>query len=156
MRHSPRLLLAAILIVSAAACRKDKAKPEEQARRAVEAAVRAVRDKDLQAVASFVSEQYTDKESNDRRQVLGLVRAQVVTRPNLYVFTKFSSVDCPTPTQANVVLHAGMASVPSGSAPNPADLSADVYRFELVVVDEDGTWRLRSAGWAPAGVKDLL
>ena len=49
-----------------------------------------------------------------------------------------------------------MASVPVGVLPDLRNLSADVYRFELTLVDEDGTWRVHRAAWAPATVKDLL
>jgi hypothetical protein len=54
-------------------------------------------------------------------------------------------------------MFAAMASVPTaGVLPDVRNLSADVYRFELTLGDESGTWRVQRAAWSPATVKDLL
>jgi hypothetical protein len=81
---------------------------------------------------------------------------QFLLHPNLYLIAKIVSVECPEPGQASAVVYSAMASVPAGVLPDLRNLSADVYRFELVLVDEDGTWRVRRAAWAPATVQDLL
>jgi hypothetical protein len=53
-------------------------------------------------------------------------------------------------------MFAALASVPGGVLPDLKNLSADVYRFDLTLADEDGTWRVVRAAWSPATVKDLL
>jgi hypothetical protein len=154
-----RTALVASLIAFALAspgCRRPRLSPEEQVRKTIDGVVKAVGERDIKPVAAAVSEQYADREGNDKKQIVSQVRVQFLVHPNLYLVTKVTSVECPEPIQANVVLYAAMASVPVGVLPDLRNLSADVYRFELTLVDEDGTWRVHRAAWAPATVKDLL
>jgi hypothetical protein len=137
-------------------CRGRRPSPEEQARKAIDVAVKAVSERDIKPLAALVSDQYSDREGNDKEHVVSLVRVQFVLHPNLYLVAKISSVECPEPIQARMVVFAALASVPGGVLPDLRNLSADVYRFDLTLADEDGTWRVVRAAWAPATVKDLL
>jgi hypothetical protein len=148
------LILAAV--VAATGCRRPRVSPEEQVRKAIDAVVAAVRERDIKPVAAAVSAQYADNEGNDKQQVVSQVRVQFLLHPNLYLVAKITSIECPEPGQASVGVYAAMASVPAGVLPDLRNLSADVYRFELTLADEDGTWRVRRAAWHPATVKDLL
>ena len=125
-------------------------------RKTIDVAVKAVSERNIKPLAALVSEQYTDREGNNKEQVVSQVRVLFVLYPNLHLIAKISSVECPEPSQAEVVVFAALASVPGGVLPDLRNLSADVYRFDLTMADEDGTWRVVRAAWAPATVKDLL
>ena len=155
MRPTPLLLLAGLLL--APGCRCSRLSPEEQARKAIDAIVKAVNERDLKPVTARLSEQYSDKEGNDKQQVVALVRAQFLLHRNLYLVAKLSTLECPEPVSAHAVMFAAMASVPAaGMLPDLRNLSADVYRFDLTLADEDGTWRVLRASWSPATARDLL
>ncbi|MBN2575220.1 MAG: hypothetical protein JXP73_11715 [Deltaproteobacteria bacterium] len=147
-------LLALLLLCPG--CRCSPSSPEERVRQTIDAVIAAVRERDIKPVANAVSEHYSDRERNDKQQVVSLVRMQFVVHPNLYLVTKISSIEFPEPAQARVLLFAALASVPAGVLPDLRNLSADVYRFDLAMADEDGTWRVQRASWAPATIKDLL
>jgi hypothetical protein len=155
MRRSFWLLLLAVLALGPA-CRRARLTPEEQVRKTIDVVLKAAGEHDMKPIANAVSEHYADRERNDKQQILGLVRMQFVIRPNIYVVAKVGAIDCPEPTLARVVLFAALASLPAGAVPDVRQLSADVYRFDLTMADEDGTWRVQRAAWAPATVKDLL
>lgn len=116
-------------------------------RRAIDRVVKAVGERDIKPVAAAVSAQYADKEGNDKRNVVSLVRVQFLMHPNLYLFAKTFSVECHKPNEARAVVFAAMASVPAGVPPDLKNLSADVYRFDIALVHEDGTWRVLGADW---------
>jgi hypothetical protein len=149
------VFLFAAFALTPSGCRRARLSPEEQVRKAIDGVVKAVEERDMGPVAAAVSEQYADREGNDKKQIVSLVRVQFLLHPNLYLVTKVLSVECPEPIQAHATVYAAMASVPAGVPPDLRKLSADVYRFELTLVDEDGAWRVRRAAWAPATVKDL-
>jgi len=149
------LCVGLLLAASLAACHK-RLSPEERARQAIQAVVKAVAARDLKPIVGFVSDEYQDDEHNDKQQVVSLVRVQFVLHPNLYLLTRIVSLECPVPTQANLVLFAAMASVPASDLSDLSRWSGDVYRFELALVDENGTWRVRRASWASASAQDLL
>jgi len=144
------------LVLSATGCRSKRLSPEEQVRKTIDEAVKAARERDIKGLASLVSDQYTDREGNDKEKVVSHVRVLFLLHRNLYVVAKVSSVACPEPVRARVVVFAALASVPSGVVPDLKKLSADVYRFDLTMVDEEGSWRVVRAAWAPATVKDLI
>ena len=91
-----------------------------------------------------------------QEHIVSLVRVQFLLHQNLYLVAKLSSLECPEPVQARVVMFAALASVPGGILPDLKNLSADVYRFDLTLADEDGTWRVVRAAWSPATARDLL
>ncbi len=155
MRPAP-LLLSLVALLLAPDCRCSRLSPEEQARKAIDTVVKAVNQRDLKPVAASVSDQYTDREGNDKEHIVSLVRVQFLLHPNLYLVAKLSSLECPEAVQAHVVMFAALASVPGGVLPDLKNLSADVYRFDLTLADEDGTWRVVRAAWSPATARDLL
>jgi len=152
----PILVSLIALGVAASACRQARLSPEQRVRQAIDVVVKAVRERDIKPVAATVSAEYSDREGNDKKQIVSQVRLQFLLHPNLYLYAKITSVECPEPIQAQVVVYAAMASVPAGVVPDLRALSADVYRFDLTLIDEDGTWRVRRAEWTPAIAKDLL
>ena len=149
-------ILAAVFALAFPGCRRSRLSPEAQVRKAIDGVVKAVRERDIEPVADAVSEQYADKDGNDKKQIVSLVRVQYLLHPNLYLLAKTASVDCPEPGQASALVYAAMASVPAGALPDLRKVSADVYRFDLTLLVEDGTWRVRQADWHPATAQDLL
>ena len=149
------MLLASLLL--APDCRCSRQSPEERARQAIDTIVKAVNERDIKPVAAAISDQYSDREGNDQQRIVSLVRMQFLLHQNLYLVAKLSSLDCSEPVQARVVMFAAMASVPAaGMLPDLRNLAADVYRFDLTLGDEDGTWRVQRAAWSPATPRDLL
>jgi hypothetical protein len=153
-RRRWRIFLA--LALAATGCHRSRPSPEEQVRKAIDDVIKAAGERDIKPVAASVSPAYADKEGNDKKQIVALVRVQFLLHPNLYLVAKVASVECPEPIQARAIVYVAMASVPAGGLPDLRHLAADVYRFECTLVDEDGTWRVRRAAWAPASARDLL
>ena len=125
-------------------------------RQAIDSVVKAVNERRLGPVAAAISEQYSDEDGNRKEQLVGYLRAQFILRQNLYLVVKLSSLECPEPGRARVVAFAAMAATSGGALPDLRNLSADVYRFDLRMADEDGVFRVVGADWSPATVKDLL
>jgi hypothetical protein len=157
MAEARRRLLVVLLVglVAVPTCRK-RLSAEDQVREVIASAVEGARERKVKKVVAIVSSQYADSEGRDRRAVVDLVRAHVLVRPNLYLVTRISSVACKKPGQCDARVVAAMASVPTETLSDLAKSQADVYRFDLGLVDEDGIWRARSATWAPASVQDLF
>ena len=155
MTRTARVTLIVAVALVAQGCRR-RLSPEEQVRAALDVVVTAIRELKIKPVAAALSDQYSDADGNDKKQIVALLRAQLLFHPNLYLVSKITSIQCPEASQAQVVVFAAMASVPAEIPTSFRNLSADVYRFELSLADEDGTWRVRSASWAPALKSDLF
>jgi hypothetical protein len=151
----PWLLLLILPAVLSAACRRHLS-AEAQVREAIDSATQGVRDRKLKKVAAIVSQDYRDKDGNDRKAILDLVRANILLRPNVFLIPHIASVTCEPSASCEAAVVAAMASVPSQSLSDLLKSQADVYRFDLTFVSEDGAWRVRSAAWRPASAQDLL
>lgn len=151
----PWLLLLVLSAVLVSACRKHLS-AEAQVREAIESATQGVRDRKVKRIAAIVSQDYRDKDGNDRKAILDLVRANILLRPNVFLIPHISSVTCGPSAPCEAAVVAAMASVPSQSLSDLLKSQADVYRFDLTFVPEDGAWRVRSAAWRPASPQDLL
>jgi hypothetical protein len=131
--------------------------PEQQVRAALSAAEQAAQEKDLQALGGFLSEQYSDREQNDRQAVMGLLRLQFIRFPAIHLLVRVPHVGFPEPGRAEATALVAMAALPIAGPDELPRLSADLYRFDLVLGDEGkGHWRVRSAAWAPARAEDFL
>lgn len=149
------LLLLVLSAVLTSACRRHLS-AEAQVREAIQSATQGVRDRKLKQIAALVSHEYRDKDGNDRKAVLDVVRANILLRPNVFLISHVASVTCTPSVTCEATVVAAMASVPSQSLSDLLRSQADVYRFDLTFVAEDGTWRVSSAAWRPASPKDLL
>jgi hypothetical protein len=149
------VLVLSIGLAAASACRK-RLSPEDRVREVIEGAVEGAREHKVKKVVAIMSSRYADKEGRDRQALVDLVRAHILLRPNLYLVAHVSSVACEQPGQCDAQVLAAMASVPTKALSDLPKSQADIYRFDLSLVDEDGTWRVRTANWARASVKDLL
>ena len=152
-----RTWLLSLLVATAltSGCRK-RLSAEAQVREAIETAAQGVRDRKMKQIAAIVSQGYRDKDANDRKAILDVVRANILLRPNVFLVSRVSSVTCEPSAGCEATVVAAMASVPTQSLPDLLKSQADVYRFDLTFIDEDGAWRVRSATWRPAGAQDLF
>jgi hypothetical protein len=151
----PRTWVLLLMVVAGLpGCRK-RLSADALVREAIEDAAQGARDRKIKRVAAVVSQEYRDKDGNDRRAILDVLRANILLRPNVFLVTHVSSVTCEPSAACEATIVAAMASVPSQSLSDLLKSQADVYRFDLTFVAEDGAWRVRSAAWRPASAEDV-
>ena len=119
---------------------------------------RGVQDEDLKAIGKLVSERYEDVEQHDRAAVLAALRMYFARYPNIHLLTRVTAIEiAPSagqPARAAVVV--AMASFPMKKAEDTVRLHADVFRFDLTLVEEaSGQWTVTRAGWQAATAEDL-
>ncbi len=148
----PRRLLLAVFL--AAACRKSVA-PEEQVRRAITQVEKAITEKDLSTVGKFISPDYKDAEQYDRNSVMGVLRLQFLRYPTIHLLVRIAEVTVPAPRQARALVYAAMASAPIRGPESLPQLSADLYRFEVDLRENNGDWKVVSASWRPVNVTEF-
>jgi hypothetical protein len=148
-RFCPPAALAALL-----ACGSGDS-PEQQIRALVSSAQTAANEQDAGALRELVAESYTDmrglkKADIDRMIGLHLLRG----RP--YVLAHVQELALLEDGRAQVSVLAGMARVPVGGFDELRRTSADVFVFDLDLLDAgDGTWQVASARWRLARPDDL-
>ena len=69
--------------------------------------------------------------------------------------SRVSEVGFPQPDRAEATAFVAMAGRPIPDAAALVGISADLYRFDFTLADEDGTWRVIAADWLPANREDF-
>jgi hypothetical protein len=148
-------LLAPALLLIAIACSKTTP-PEQRVREFLDRAEQAAEQKDMRALRGAVSERYGDADGRDRRMIEGTLRLYVLRHESIHLFTRVESIEFPKPAEAHVAIYVAMAGRPITEAAQLAAFRANLYRFELVLADEDSEWRVVRASWRPADPGDFI
>jgi hypothetical protein len=145
----------ALMVVSAVGCRSGEDSPEAQVRATIERAETLAEAKDLGGLKGLVSDRYQDNTGQDKRAILGLLFVQFRRHESIHLLTRIDRVDI-EPAQARAIVFTAMAGRPIPAVSNLPALRADLYRFDLTLVDERGTWRVTKSAWRPAVLGDFL
>jgi hypothetical protein len=153
--HARRRLLAAGLAALFAACSAEPDTPEARVRAVLAALEAGARERDAAAMKEHVSEGYGDPAGHDKRALAGIVTFHFLQNRSVHLLTRIADVAIEPGGDARATAFVAMAGVPIDGPEALVSLSASLYRFDLVLRDEDGDWRVVSAQWRPAAVSDF-
>lgn len=151
---SIRLLLVATVLVLFA-CTKSTT-PEQRVREFLTRVEQAAENKDVRTLRSYVSQHYSDADGRDRRAIETVLRFQILRHESIHLLTRIERIEFPQPARAEVAIYAAMTGRPIADAAALGAIRADVYRFQLTLVDEDPGWRVLHARWQPAEPSALV
>ena len=155
---SPMHLSAAALafvLAFALACGRAEETPEERVRAALAAIEAAAEAREPGDIKDHISESYQDEHGNDRRAVLGIATGHVMRNKSVYILSRIGEIEFPDPATARVDALVALAGTPIEDAAALAGVRADLYRFDVQLREEGGTWRVTSAAWRPAALSDF-
>jgi len=92
---------------------------------------------------------YLDSRGNDRDQIIGLLRGYFIANQKVEVVSRVDEVVLEGQDAAHAIVHAGMLGQRAG-AELLGGIDADLYRFELELVNDGGEWQIIGATWGRA------
>ncbi len=111
----------------------------------------------MRTLREMVSDRYADSRGNDRRAVEGLVRYYFLRNRAIHLYTQVKSVKVPERGRAEAVVLVAMAAQPIPAVDAFVRLRAELYRFDVALVADDGReWKVVRAEWRPAELADFL
>lgn len=145
---SPGARLAA-LVLTLAACGHEPS-PEDRIRGIIGAAETAVEARDLSDVMDLVSDRYADLRGQDKAAIRDVMRGFILLNQSIHLLIRVDEIEFPGNDLASAHVTVGMLGRQDAGADDWA-LAADVYEFEVRLLNEDDEWRLVSAEWVRAG-----
>ena len=139
--RSPCLWVALALL---AGC-SDATSPEQQVRAVIEAMEVAAEARDVGDLMEHISDTYRDAQGQDRTEASRYVRGYFIANQSVHLLTRIESLEFPAPDEARVKLQVGMAG--REGEPGATSLTADLHDFDVVLVHEDGEWKVSYADW---------
>jgi hypothetical protein len=145
------------LLAFVAACSEPVATPDEQIRSTFTEIERASRAGDVAVLRDFVSARYRDGHGRNRDDLQSLIRYQYLRHNKVYLLTPIEKLEIAEDGTARTTVLAAMASAPVEDPAQLRTVRADVYRFDLELLDEgSGDWKVLSGDWRPADLDDFL
>jgi len=135
--------------MSAAGC--GASDPELAIRALLAEAEEAAEARDVGFFGDLLGTSYRDSRGNDRDEALRMIRGYFLANQRVEIVSRIDEIvlEGPQGDAARAVVHAGMAGRRSGAG-LIAGVDADLYRFELELVNDDGDWRIIGATWSRA------
>ena len=148
--------LLAILLAVLSACSGDPDNLEQQVRDMIGAGEEAVEARSIIGVLDFISDEYQDKDGRQKQEIKQLVAGYILRNKSIHLLTRVQHVALNEDhTRADVILYVGMAGVPVASVDQLVFTRADLYRFDLSLVLEEGDWQVDQGSWHPARLEDF-
>lgn len=144
----------ALTVASAASCRSGDDSTDAKIRATIARAETLAEAKDLGGLKDLLSDAYHDDAGQDKRAIFGLLFLQFRRHESIHLLTHIDRIDV-RPPQATATVFAAMAGRPIAGADDLPSLRADLYRFDLTLVEEHGTWRVAKSTWRPATLNDF-
>jgi hypothetical protein len=123
--------------------------PELEIRALLAAAEEAAEARDAGFFADLLGASYRDARGNDREEALRTIRGYFIANQRVEIVSRVDEVRLEGADAARAVVHAGMVGQRAGGGLIPG-VDADLYRFELELVNDDGDWRIIGARWSRA------
>ena len=140
------LLILLFLVPLFSACSKET--EESKVKKAVAEVQHAAEEKKISRALDHISKSYGDPQGNDYNDIKGILAFYFFRHQRVSVFIPNVDVVV-TGSAAQAVFQAVMNGRGTGGGILPEALG--VYNFEVHLSKEDGTWKITSAGWKPAG-----
>ena len=130
------------------ACGGDRVSAEDRIHALIGLMEESVEAGAIRQAAGLLHSRYTDPWHNDKRAAMQTLFGITRRHRNIHLFTLTRSVEL-TPQQdsATAVVFVAMTGVPVDSMEALITLKADLYRFEVDLVEEDDEWRVLSSRW---------
>jgi len=143
-----------LLASAAPGCSQDA--PETRVRETLSRATEAAASRDVPTLRGLISEGYEDGAGRRRRDIEDALRVWLLRHRNVHVFTLVSEVELASPGRAAADLIVALTGRPVSRPSELREVRADVYRIDLELRDEDGTWRVSRADWQRSTLDDLM
>ena len=131
-----------------AACSGDKLTAEDRVHALIDAMEQSVEAGSVREAIRFLHADYKDPRHTGR-QAAGRTLFGITQRHrDIHLFTLTKTVELTAQKDsATAVVFVAMTGIPVESVEAVISVKADLYRFELVLVEEDGEWRILSSRW---------
>jgi hypothetical protein len=139
--------LTCALVVFAAGCAPGD--PEVEVRALLAEAEAAAEGRDAGFFGAILGESYRDARGNDREETLRMLRGYFIANQRVDIVSRVDEIVVEGEDAARAVVHAGMLGRRTGAA-LLGGVDADLYRFELELVNEGGEWRVIGADFGRA------
>jgi hypothetical protein len=137
-----------VVCLTLAACSGDQISVEDRVRALIDAMEQSVEAGSVREAISFLHADYTDPWHTSRQAANRTLFGIMQRHRGIHLFTLTETVELtPQEDSATAVVLVAMTGVPVESVEALISVKADLYRFDIVLLEEEGEWRILSSRW---------
>ncbi|MDY0065488.1 MAG: hypothetical protein RBS02_03850 [Steroidobacteraceae bacterium] len=140
--NAPLWVTAALLLAGCA----DPDSPQTEVRRMIERLELAAEARDVGDVMTHVSSQYRDARGHDRDEIARYIRGYFIAHQAIHLLTRIERLEFPSSDEARLAVLVATVGRQADAA-DAWELASDLQRFDLVLVRDDGSWKINWASW---------
>jgi hypothetical protein len=122
----------------------DPQSPGQKVRAVIEQMEQAAEARDVGEFSEHVSTSYRDEYGQGREAAARYARGYFMANQSIHLLTRIENLEFPATDEARATVLVGMVGRDQGE---DWSLAADLYRFKVTLVDEDGEWKVTYAEW---------
>jgi hypothetical protein len=141
-------ILSVAALLTLAACSSEQDPVEARVRALIGQVEHSIENRSVREAVNYLHADYTDPRHIDRRSAGASLFGLVQRHRTIHLFSLIETVK-PADDQASAeaVVYVAMTGVPVESIDALISLKADLYRFELGMLEEGGEWRVIRSRW---------
>ena len=145
-----------VVCLTLAACGGGQISAEDRVRALIDTVEQSIEAGSVRKTVNLLHADYTDPRHTGRQAASRTLFGIMQRHRDIHLFTLTKTVEL-TPQQdsATAVVFVAMTGIPVESVEALISVKADLYRFELALVEEEGEWRILSSRWQRVDPRDL-
>ena len=155
MKLSFHAILFILILLCCFSCSNDQT-PGSIVKSYVDSIEEAAESRNARKVRSLIAKNYRDENKRTEKDISMVVSSYLLRNKSIHILKKISEVEQRSANSISAVILAAISGTQISDVSSLTGMNADIYWFEIVIVDEDGTWKLASASWRQALVSDFL
>ena len=112
-------------------------------------------NRELRTLNKMISERYHDQQGRSKQDIKAIAAAYVFRNRNIHILTRVKSA-VKNDGLINTTILAAIAATPISDSSLLPDLNADMYWFDVSLVEEKGEWLVLALSWRQAMLDDFL
>ena len=138
-------------------CKSKPRDPEAEVESTISQLEVLVENKKLRSIKELLHPDYRDPDGRRKADLVAFLQLQFLRRSTIGVLSRIQSLEINTQgSHAEVILLAAAGSRITAGMETLRGISANVFRIEVALVDEDQKWLIQSADWRRARKSDLM
>lgn len=153
MRQIQVVLVVLAIVISGCS---SKTSTEDRIRAVISMIEEAAEERSMSGVSKHLSVDYKDKYHLNRRAAVRSLLGYFHQHRSIHLLTRITSLEIEAGKQAaDAVVYVAMAGVPVESIEALVAVKANLYRFDIRLLEEEGEWKVNFSEWREAAIADF-
>jgi len=137
-------------------CGQDASSAEEKIKEDLAKLEQAAEERDLGPLKKAILDEYSDNEGFDKKSIIQFIQLRFIRQQSIHLLTRIKSVEVLAADNAIADVLVAMAGRPLDDVGTLMGMSADLFRFEVELKEQNDNWKVAKANWRRATPDEFL